>query len=232
MPHLNYNGLDEIWLLKEAGDIHWEFLYKIIDFWEEGNVRCYASFFNISLEFDSNQSMFEENDILTFDSKIFKFNKKIYRSVHTFSNQNGISGKIQLDSIFVFKDKNNNLFKTEPQVIVDVESIEHIDLENYRKIKKSKIPINGNRLEYSPLNLFNGVKLLYFANYLYLNGLSEYKEFKNLSLPIKKLEIYYFSNTAPAEEIFGSSSKIDNFTETLLYTKEKLISYCKIERLS
>jgi probable biosynthetic protein (TIGR04098 family) len=63
MPNLTYYGLDESWLFKFCGNIHWDLLHEIIDVWGEGE-RFYASFFHIQLKFVNGQDFFKENDVI------------------------------------------------------------------------------------------------------------------------------------------------------------------------
>ena len=49
MPHLNYHGLDQVWLSKQLGHRHWELLGDGPAY-SKTNERLYASFFCCSIK--------------------------------------------------------------------------------------------------------------------------------------------------------------------------------------
>lgn len=232
MPNLNYNGLDETWLLKFCGNIHWELLHKDVNVYEN-NDRFYASFFHIQVEFDKNQAEFKENDEIKFKSELFKYNDKIYRSVHKFNNS-----KVIMDTIFVKKGKEGGLTKFKPaptitkcKEILDIGIDEHQDKK--RKIFSEVYHSEGNQLVFPPVNLFNGVKILYCANYLFLVSLSEFTQHKKMFGPIKSINIRYYGNMTSTDTLYGKTSishAESESTETVLFVNNAPISYCEIIR--
>lgn len=226
MPHLNFNGLDEIWLLKESGNLHWELLESILESWTERGERFYASFFQARIDFQSaDQGVYKEGDTLHIETSLARFNSKIYRSTTTFTNGRH-TGVVILDSIFVLRDDHNNLVKFEPQKQTDIKQIDNINLNEYQLLKRT-LPCHGGRqLDFSPTNFFNGVKLLYCANYLYLSELSEYLAVGAPLGPIKTADLSYFSNINITDAVYGLS----NNGETTLHTDGKLLSFARIVR--
>lgn len=225
MHNLNYNGLDEVWLFKECGHIHWTMLSDIIPF-NDGDGRYYASFFNIELQFQTDQSDFVENEIIEVQSDIYKFNQKIYRSIHSFKGC-----KLIMDSIFVKKTA-AGLAKYEPLIDSrEIKSIADINLTAHSDLKKeiSKVFLNYDYmpLQYAPMSLFNNVKILYCANYLYLSMLSEYLHNKKVLNPIQSVNIHYFANIENDEDVLGNSN---NLEIVLKSSGNKLLSHCKIVR--
>jgi probable biosynthetic protein (TIGR04098 family) len=233
MPHLSYNGIDPVWLFKELGGNHWDLLSESVSFYNESQ-RLYASFFGVELDFNKGQDHFKENDQLSIKSKIFKFNSQIYRSIHSISVDNN-SAIARLDSIFVKKDiVSGSLIRDEPsQIHKNIDSIDHTFLEEHKQIKKKLSGFdkdNFNLLPFSPESYFNGVKILYCANYLNLVLLNEYLTFKKIQQPIKKINLYFFKNIAETDQVFGSTTQINNIYETILVANNKPIGFCKIER--
>lgn len=234
MPHLNFNGLDPVWLFKTLGDRHWSMLNDITAI-NKDNQRLYASFFGCEVNFNRGQDFFVENSELTFQSNIFKFNNLIYRSTHAISVSDN-TATATFDSIFVKKDlASGGLVKDEP--ISNGKKIDQIDtvfLDEHKRIKREMAEVdcsNFNKLTFSPELYFNGVKILYFANYLNLVLLSEYLTFNKILNPLKKINIYYFKNIEVTDEVYGKTIQKDNNTyETILLSNGKAIAYCLTKR--
>lgn len=228
MPHLTYNGLDPIWLSKTLGDNHWNLLKDIKPFNTE-NQRLYASFFACEINFNHGQNSFLENDILEINSKIFKFNNLIYRSMHSFSVERN-SGTATFDSIFVKKDTQTGvLIKDEPAnpgKIID--RVDETFLEEHKKVKKELASIDVkdfNELMFSPETYFNGVKILYCANYIQLALLNEYITHKEILEPIKRIKVYWFKNIEKDDKVYGRTVNKSNTYETILMANGKPIAF-------
>jgi probable biosynthetic protein (TIGR04098 family) len=233
MPHLNYNGLDPIWLVKTLGDNHWHLLKDIKRF-NQGNERLYASFFACEINFNKGQSSFKEDDTLAIDSKIFKFNNLIYRSMHLASTDTS-SAQIVMDSIFVKKDTTTgSLVKDEPVSIAkNIDSVDSVFLDEHKKLKKSLVNLNisdFNELVFSPETYFNGVKILYFANYFNLVLLNEYITYNKILDPIKKMKVFFFKNISESDKVYGRTVKTDAGYETILMANNKPIAFCVTQR--
>lgn len=233
MPQLNYNGLDETWLLKTCGGVHWDLLHKDVDVFGEGG-RFYASFFHIQIKFELDQSYYTESDTISIKTELFKYNDKIYRSVHTFDN-----AEVIMDTIFVRKGDEGSLIKYKPKQtessckeVLDIGISEHQDRKR-RVLQEGVVFGKGNKLIFPPANLFNGVKILYCANYPYLVSLSEFVQHKKMFKPIKTLDISYYGNMTPDQFVYGKTKLVEkgpDSTETLLVVNDTPIAYCEIIR--
>ena len=232
MPNLTYYGLDESWLFKFCGNIHWDLLHEKIDVWGEGE-RFYASFFHAQLEFADSQTSFKENDIICIDSELHRYNDKIYRSVHKFNG-----GTLCMDTIFVKKQEQGSLVKYKPnqsngkncKQIDDIGIIEH--QAKKKQLLSKSLDVTGNLLSFPPSSLFNGVKILYCANYLFLVSLSEFIECNKLLEPIKGINISYYGNMSISDQLFGKTLVAEDgkSTETILSVNHIPIAYCEITR--
>lgn len=231
MPNLNFNGLDETWLLKFCGSVHWDLLHKEVDVYSEEE-RFYASFFHIQVYFETDQSQYKENDELKIKSELFKYNDKIYRSIHKFGKSSVI-----MDTIFVKKATEGSLTKYKPkhtetlcQEITDIGIGEHQDKK--RRVLTEGVTFGvGNKLLFPPSNLFNGVKILYCANYLFLVSLSEFVQHKKMFSPIKSINISYYGNMMTTDNLYGKTVLLDNdSTETILTVRNSPIAHCEIRR--
>jgi hypothetical protein len=183
----------------------------------------------------NDETLVAENDILKVDSKIFKFNNLIYRSSHTFSvKQNSASATF--DSIFVKKDTQTGvLVKDEPAnpgKLID--TVDETFLEEHKKIKRQLSTINYadfNELVFTPETYFNGVKILYCANYMQLAMLNEFLTFKEILNPIKKLKVYWFKNIEKEDKVYGRTLQKDNVYETILISNNKPIAFICTTRI-
>lgn len=233
MPHLNYHGLDQIWLLKTLGNNHWDMLSSIPAFTKD-NERLYASFYGCSIDFNKGQDAYKEGETLAVDSNIYKFNNLIYRSNHVVTGPHNVT-TATFDSIFVKKDVNTNgLIKDEPvHNVRTIESIDSVFIEEHKRVKKEFQTFDFNslvKLQFNPETLFNSVKILYFANYLQLVSQSEYQKFAEIQAPIKKILIYYFGNIAVTDSVYGITEKNNNIYTTTLIANNKVIAVCTITR--
>jgi probable biosynthetic protein (TIGR04098 family) len=229
MPHLNYNGLDLVWLLKTSGDAHWSMLKDVKSF-NENNQRLYASFFACEIDYNKGQDYFVENEEINLDSKIFKFNNQIYRSMHSVTGNQNVA-TLTMDSIFVKKDiASGSLIKDDPVASgKNIQTVSAVFLEEHKKMKKELTTLEiekFNKLVFSPEMYFNGVKILYFANYINLSLLNEYITFDKILSPIKKVKIFFFKNISEHDVVYGYTKNINNEYHTILMSNNKPISLC------
>jgi len=231
MPNLNYNGLDETWLLKFCGSIHWDLLHTEVNVYDEAE-RFYASFFHIQVDFELSQNQYKENSKLTINSELFKYNDKIYRSIHKFGKS-----VVIMDTIFVKKTSNGSLTKYKPkQTDTKCRELLDIGMEEHQAGKRkvlmeSSMASQGNQLIFPPVNLFNGVKILYCANYLFLVSLSEFVQHKKLFAPIKSINISYYGNMQTTDILYGKTALLDDdSTVTVLTVNNTPIAHCEITR--
>lgn len=234
MPHLNYHGLDQVWLSKQLGHQHWELLSNGPAL-SKNNERLYASFFCCSIDFNRGQDQYHEGDVLNLDSKLFKFNTQIYRSVHSIKNNRNVGTAI-FDSIFVRKDlSTNSLVRDDPHANVnDIAQTDYVFIEEHKKLKKElrsqDFSNNLVKLQFNPETYFNAVKILYFANYLNLISQCEFLCYPEVKTPIKKIMTYYFANIEPTDQVYGITVREGNTYTTKLVANNKAIAVCTILR--
>lgn len=234
MPHLNYNGIDPVWLSKTITENHWSFL-KPISLINENNQRLYASVFALEIDFGEGQDFFKEFDDAEIRSRIYKFNNQIYRSTHSITCTGNTANAI-VDTIFVKKDlASGTLVRDTPiEAHVEFEKISSVFSSEHKEIKK-QLSNTENLNQYKELSFsreayFNGVKILYFANYINLVYLSEYLTFNQILSPMKKLKMFFFSNIDINDKVYGLSSRKDNTYETILKSDQGVMAYCHITR--
>ena len=234
MPHLNYHGLDQVWLSKQLGHRHWELLGDGPAY-SKNNERLYASFFCCSIDFNRGQDQYKEGDEVTVNSKVFKFNNQIYRSTHDIRGHRNISTAI-FDSIFVRKDlATNTLVRDDPHAQGhEIAQTDFVFIEEHKKLKKElrseDFSSNLVQLQFNPETYFNAVKILYFANYLNLVSQCEYLFYPELKAPIKQIKTYYFANIDPTDQVYGVTTKQDNVYTTKLVANDRAITVCNVSR--
>lgn len=234
IPQLNYHGLDQVWLAKELGQRHWNLLSSGPAL-TNNNERLYASFFCVEIDFGDGQNRFCEFDQMDIDSHLFKFNSQIYKSIHTFSNQQ-TTGTAVLESIFVKKANNSNrLLKDNPtRNIRDVVTTDTVSIDNHKKIKQQVKSIRNFddfiELQFNPEVYFNCVKILYCANYLNLVAQSEFLHFPTEKSPIKNIKTYYFGNINFGDQVKALTKQHENTYTTILVSNGNVIAKCVIQR--
>lgn len=228
MPHLVYHGLDPVWLLKYLGHKHWQLIDKVRPV-NKDNQRLYASFFAAKIDFLNGQQSISEKSTMEIDSKVFKFNNLIYRTLHSVNDIN-----VTLDSIFVRKDKTVGLIKDEPaNSETDIPYTTTTFLEEHSELKRKLMTLdvtNANELVFNPAVLFNGVKILYCANYLSLALLNEWITYQSLLDPIKKIELFWFKNINVGDKVYGITQTSNGVFETVLVSNNRAIGFCRIYR--
>lgn len=233
MPHLNYYGLDQQWLLKQVGHHHWTLLSSGPAL-NRDNERLYASFFCCHLNFNKGQDQYHESDDLTINSTLFKYNSQIYRSTHSIANGRNLA-TATLDSVFVKKNMNTNqLVREDPYHNVNqISQVDQVFLDEHRKIKKelrNAVLDDMIELPFSPETNFNAVKILYFANYVGLVSQCEWLSDPRLKGPIKDLKIYYFANIEVGDQVYGRTVQQDNVYTTTLMANNHALAQCVITR--
>lgn len=228
MPHLVYHGIDPVWLLKHLGHKHWQLINGVRPV-NKDNQRLYASFFAAKINFLNGQQSITEKSTLEIDSEVFKFNNLIYRTLHSV---NDISAT--MDSIFVRKDSAVGLIKDEPaNSETDIPYTKKTFLEEHSELKRKLMHVDtttAKELVFNPAVLFNGVKILYCANYLSLALLSEWITYQTLLDPIKQLEIFWFKNIDAGDKVYGITTDNSNVFETILISNNRAIGFCRIYR--
>lgn len=216
MPQLNFNGLDEIWLMKELGNTHWELLGEVTDMYST-NIR--PVFVDVLFEFD--QGSYNERDEITIDSSLFKIDHSTYVSFHNFGEAN-----VKLISKFPGSELDvPNQIK--PIAVIDDSLYEY---REQRRLLKTEIFDDSFSLvkpELNPINVFNRRGALYCAEYIRISNMCNWLVNKGkLDSPIKKIRMMYFANMNPYDVIYGAIRR----NEMALIVDNKPISWCEVER--
>lgn len=226
MPHLNSQGLDEVWLLKFLGDIHWKILDQKLGL--SGERQFYASFFDIKIEFEHDQSSFKEFQTFQVDSSLTQLNSKIYKSYHKF---HGCTAS--LTSIFITVDQQGKVQKYQ----TPAHGTDHRDLrdliDEFRTKKKNTkyIDTECKDIVFPVKMLFNNANILYFANYLFLIGQSEMIFNVQADRPVKSLKISYFKNMLQSDSVRSYSELSGVYrTKTCLFVNSEPMCHCEIVR--
>jgi probable biosynthetic protein (TIGR04098 family) len=189
----------------------------------------------LNLNFNQGQHLYQENDTVTVDSKLFKYNAQIYRSVHTVANERNVT-TATLDSVFVKKNMTTNeLVRDDPHShINEIEKIDQVFLDEHKKLKKQlrteHLTDRLVRLQFNPETQFNAVKILYFANYLNLVSQTEHEFFPGIKDPIKDVTVYYFANIGVDDTVYGNTELVDGVYSTKLIANNRVIALCNIKR--
>jgi probable biosynthetic protein (TIGR04098 family) len=233
IPQLSYHGLDQTWLFKTLGQIHWDLISDRPLF--AGNERLYASFFFCELDFGAGQHQFFESDQLEIETDLYKVNRSIYQTKHRFFNNKNL-GHATFETIFVKKTQGcSKLQKDIPDYKSDNIPIAiKNSVDEYKTVRQENCLVkdfnNFVNLQYNPESYFNCVKILYFANYLNLVSQSEFIHFPYIKSPIKNIKIYYFSNVNENETIKALTTKDGDVYVTLLTTGDRVLAKCIVEK--
>ncbi|MEM7792467.1 MAG: LnmK family bifunctional acyltransferase/decarboxylase [Verrucomicrobiota bacterium] len=188
MPHLLWGGLNENWLLKELGDLHWQQITDALNtpsdqLTDSRGERLYASFVRVQWSGSSTRS-FAENEVLSFTSALSRYGSKMFFSDTTGS---GASGELSARLLSVFstrKDSDNTQLakgnlrggikskkvkahKKLPELAQEYLAGKSLLFDEQGKVKPEAQPETLYRKAYTidAYDDINGVGLLYFASY-------------------------------------------------------------------
>ena len=191
MPQLGPYGLNENWLLRHIGDTHWRVICDALgkrsrDIQDELGNRLYASFVRVTWTASRPLSAFGENDQLSGEMSMRRFEDSIFLSSSSLSlGYERINA--HMVSVFARRDKNSSNDRLLPAApilpdnfaIPEVEELPSAVVEQRRlrsdkrykhefgnvvfhrthhEVEKVSYEINGYQD-------FNGANLLYFASY-------------------------------------------------------------------
>lgn len=248
LPQILWEGLNENWLLKELGDIHWEQISntlgtpsaKIKD--ENGN-RLYAKFVRLSWSRSfTNHKL--ENDTIKLNSKLSKYGNKMF-----FSETRGKSHKISINAelMTVFSTQMNedgNPLKTsKTTTIVDPNITIHKKLPIFAKeylnkksqlFKQEEPPYKNiaqnslfhKRYKVDAYDDINGVGILYFASYPKIVDKCE-RTYIQSTYPLEKDWIEVAHTISRDVHYYGNA----NSDETVIYVLESLTEINGIVKL-
>jgi len=228
MPNLNSRGLDEIWLLKFLGDMHWKMLDQILE--PSGPRSFYASFFDIQINFSDSQAAFEEFQTFEINSSLKKLNNKIYTSYHEFHGATAT-----MSSIFITVDQQGQVQKYTNSEWCEPDTALKTCIDSFKTTKKSMSYTNAksqcNKIVLPFRLLFNNANILYFANYMLLVAQSEMLDSIDTVRPIRSLRISYFKNMVPSDSIEAYSKLTDeSLSTTQIFVNSEPMWLCEILR--
>lgn len=187
LPHMANNGLSELWLLKELGDIHWTLMeqglqQKPVSFADQSGNRIYAAFVRVNYTVSA-LNLFREYETVRFNSSIARSGQSIY-----YSATEGICGRKKIEASmatgFSVRKGNDNTQFMPGKPVITVNNIDETDqaagfYKLHRQLGKGKIgqvlsdnyvfPLEQKIYTYThtinPYIDINGAGLLYFACY-------------------------------------------------------------------
>lgn len=218
MPQMADAGLSEIWLLKEAGDLHWRSVAgglgaKSSALCDQSGNRLYATFTRVRWRSPQPLSGFRENESARLEARMSRFGAGIFLSEQRFSTG---SGTIELTMMSAFSRRSNDksntaLTRGQPQIPGDC-SIPQLDempafgIEAQARRKLSlDPPLFETEYELLPIHDINGVGLVYFAAFAAIAEIcgARFTASAALSRPsrIMARDICYFSNCDPDDRV-------------------------------
>lgn len=211
MPQLGLNGLNENWLLKECGHRHWTAIceragvpsHRILD--SQGN-RLYAAFVSIGMS-GSPLSAVNENDVIRFHTRLYRFSSKRFFSENLLTIPSGAQLKVEMVSIFVRKpvfDDNRSIAGSYPDPLRHIEqepaptaATEMLEAWKARKsLSHEPFEVRHDHLV-CPTTDFNGARLLYFANFQHILDQAEWAALDSADMQFAATEgrrLYFYGN--------------------------------------
>lgn len=177
MPHLADRGLNENWLYRDCGHVHWGLINELLGC-QSGQIsdafgsRLYASF--VSTKVSGSLGPFRENERIQIESILHPLSSKRFLSHHQIRGDRGL---IELSMVSTFiKQKvnadNRSFESTQPQVnLLDFSGGKKYCslLDNHRQSRQylDKDPTEQRVFSFPvvPAVDFNGAQFLYFANF-------------------------------------------------------------------
>lgn len=189
MPQMDFCGLSENWLLKKAGNYHWQEIFEKANLKSKNLVndygkRMYPAFIAIKCKYNSPLNKVKENDNINLKINLKQYGNVFFNSNITFYNKK-ISLKLEMLTAFVVRENEyfNDFIKEKSNFFHNFESLKHppkllninkrirlnkIDRYNLSGyLFKKKVIRNKNKMDFepSPYTDFNGARMLYFAAY-------------------------------------------------------------------
>lgn len=217
MPQMALSGLNEAWLLKEVGHVHWTMISDFLQcpssqIADGGGERLYATFTRLAWAAPEGLRSFCENDLLTHSARLSRYGSGFYFSQQTVSKA---TSTLEFTVMSTFakhgeRGANTSLVKgtpilPNPDAIPVSQVLPEFGLI-YRK-QRSLTPedhIFECEYEILPPHDINGVGLLYFAAYPIIFDLCiekfEGKGFLRSHTSTSK-DICYFANAEPDETL-------------------------------
>lgn len=191
MPQLAPYGLSENWLLRHAGDLHWQAICHGLckrsrDICDQHGDRLYASFVRVAWTSTAPLGAFQESDELTGELSLVRVGDGLYISETSLASEAGTIA-LRLATMFTrraIEGSNRRLIQSAPDVpascpIPDIETVPDFVVAHglLRRGRLARIDLAGHAFDTSdpagdptPYRIngfydFNGAHLLYFAAY-------------------------------------------------------------------
>lgn len=218
MPHLSAHGLCENWLLRACAHRHWHMiagpragLPTLLR--DRHEARVFASF--VSVVVDGNLAAFGEDDVVEFRTPLEPTARSGWRSVHEIARErpNGPTCRLRVELVSVFAKrggpKNIELIAADmaPDFEPDLQPVRRARHDRSATLKRRSRTLRraarrlaeGVPRASAPIveaSDFNGVGLLYFANYLRFVSLVERTRLDGpWTLPtVCRRELHYYGN--------------------------------------
>jgi probable biosynthetic protein (TIGR04099 family) len=224
MPHLCLGGLSETWLLRECGHRHWLLLAQaagrtVPDFRDATGVPVYAAFVAITVrnaQFDAAH----EHDELGCESRLTRFSRTRFMSVHRLAVRGRPVGEIVMTSVFVRRTQvglNRSIARVEVSGLPPVEQApEFADhaatvaalrrnhwTEHMGFTRTSAATLDRLVIDPCPAQDFNGADFLYFSSFQAFADRAEWAFLRpiNPRATTRERDIVYHGNIEPAERV-------------------------------
>jgi probable biosynthetic protein (TIGR04098 family) len=189
MPQLDAGGLSESWLLRYAGDLHWEVISRRLEaasdqIQGEDGQRLYPTFVAVRARYEVPLAAARENDRLDASIEVVPCGRACAHSRFVAALA-GRRFELELLSTFAAQDGQGGLKMALPaarlaarwNAVEDQPPIARLARAARRgeplvddfcgpRLDTGQPPLGGRRLEPSPYAHYNGARLLYFASYV------------------------------------------------------------------
>lgn len=186
MPHLCLGGLSETWLLRECGHRHWLLLAQaagrtVPDFRDAKGDPVYAAFVAVTVR-NAQFHAAQEHDELGCESRLTRFSRTRFISVHRLAVRGRPVGEIVMTSVFVRRTQaglNRSIARVEVSGLPPVEQApEFADhaatvaalrrnqwTEHMGFTRTSAAALDRLVIDPCPAQDFNGADFLYFSSF-------------------------------------------------------------------
>jgi probable biosynthetic protein (TIGR04099 family) len=224
MPHLCLGGLSETWLLRECGHCHWLLLARaagrtVPDFRDATGDPVYAAFVAVTVrnaQFDAAH----EHDELGCESRLTRFSRTRFMSVHRLAARGRPVGEIVMTSVFVRRTQvglNRSIARVEVSGLPPVEQApEFADhaatvaalrrnqwTEHLGFTRTSAAALDRLVIDPCPAQDFNGADFLYFSSFQAFADRAEWAFLRpiNPRATTRQRDILYHGNIEPADRV-------------------------------
>lgn len=219
MPHLDYSGLSENWLLKECAHQHWMALARLTgkaapEFHDDQGHKSYAAFTAVSVR-AATLNHISENQRFSISSHLSRPGRARFCSSHQVQALDKNCVSINMLSTFVFRRELGNNQSVTRASFAAIDSVvdEHLPEPATKLMKLSKQFRVGdwdhhfgfNKADRKvlqqvvfkpcPNHDFNGANFLYFASFQAFVDRAEWQWFNFKEIPqLKDRDLFYYGN--------------------------------------